>query len=168
MGVCQEGGTQHQVATTSRLLLRGVFWCKAFNCAMFLLLVRSARKELKMDLRRQALSDCDRLWSLFTSNLSESDHGVDDNEQDRQRDRGREKCVAIKGVVRDLLFGPAPLSCFALVAPLWWKALPAFPSNFQWGVNVKSDGWGKFGVCVEGEIFDLRGENIANWGNLAV
>ena len=25
MGVCQEGGTQHQVATTSRLLLRGVF-----------------------------------------------------------------------------------------------------------------------------------------------
>ena len=61
-------GCHHWSTAAKRCLF---VWCKAFNCAMVLLLVRSARKELKMDRRRQALSDCDRLWSLFTSNLSE-------------------------------------------------------------------------------------------------
>ena len=166
MGVCQEGGTQHQVATTSRLLLRGVFWCKAFNCATFLLLlVHQQGKSWKWIVG-------DRVWAIVTvydpfslPTFLRSDHGVDDNEQDRQRDRGREKCVAIKGVVRDLLFGPVPLSCFALVAPLWWKALPAFPSNFQWGVNVKSDGWGNL-VFVSKEKYSIYVVKISQIGGV--
>ena len=60
------------------------------------------------------------------------------------------------------------MSCFAVT--LMKSRRGAFPSNFQWEIN--EGGGGRLPplvrVCVEEEIFDLRGENIANWGNLAV
>ena len=57
----------HHLSTAAKrcFLVQSVQLCHVFA------VVSSARKELKMDRRRQALSDCDRLWSLFSSNLSE-------------------------------------------------------------------------------------------------